>query len=65
MLILANLMGEHLDPCYQDEVEEATLHWQQLLKALKEKAEGGEGLEAFTEDRLLISLSCYFLFHSE
>ncbi|MBK8815875.1 MAG: hypothetical protein IPN42_10395 [Methylococcaceae bacterium] len=48
MLILAALMGDQLDSVYQPEIEAASLHGKQLLKALVEKPAGTEGLTAFT-----------------
>ena len=47
MLILAELLGDKLAAQYQPEVEAASIHGKQLLKALNEKQAGTQGLPAF------------------
>ena len=52
MLVLADLLGDKLEAQYQPEVEAASIHGKQLLKALNEKQAGTQGLSAFIRHHL-------------
>jgi formylglycine-generating enzyme required for sulfatase activity/rRNA maturation protein Nop10 len=52
MLVLADLLGDQLEAQYQPEVEAASIHGKQLLKALNEKQAGTQGLAAFVRHHL-------------